>query len=176
MANPTNSGDGPAPAAPPAAPQPGQAAQMPLVVNAQYIKDMSFEIPGAPHILRRLSEQPQVQVNVNVQATNLGGEVYEVVLTLNSEAKLGTDPLFIVELEYAGVFTVQGVPQDVLRPLLLIECPRLLFPFARAVIASLTREGGLPPMLIQPIDFADLFRRQQAQPQPGQPQAPAGTA
>lgn len=136
------------------------AQQMPLVVNAQYIKDMSFELPGAPAILRRLNEQPQVQVNVNVQAQQMSGDVYEVVLTLNAEAKLGEDPLFIVELVYGGVFTVQGVPADVLRPLLLIECPRLLFPFARSVIASLTREGGLPPMLIQPIDFADLYRRQ----------------
>ena len=136
------------------------AQQMPLVVNAQYIKDMSFEMPGAPAILRRLSEQPQVQVNVNVQAQQMQGDVYEVVLTLNAEAKLGADPLFIVELVYGGVFTVQGVPADILRPLLLIECPRLLFPFARGIIASLTREGGLPPMLIQPIDFADLYRRQ----------------
>lgn len=158
----------------------GQPAQMPLVVNAQYIKDMSFELPNAPQILRRLNEQPQVQVNVNVQAQQLGGDVYEVSLTLNAEAKLGQDALFIVELIYAGIFTVQGVPQDILRPLLLIECPRLLFPFARAVIASLTREGGLPPMMIQPIDFADLYRRQlQAQPQQGQPPAgaqPQGTA
>lgn len=136
------------------------APQMPLVVNAQYVKDLSFELPNAPNILRRLSEQPQVQVNVNVQAQLLGGETYEVQLTLNTEAKLGQDTLFLVELVYAGVFTVQGVPQDVLRPLLLIECPRLLFPFARAVIASLTRESSLPPMLIQPIDFADLYRRQ----------------
>lgn len=139
---------------------PGNAQQMPLVVNAQYIKDMSFEMPGAPAILRRLNEQPQVQVNVNVQAQQMQGDVYEVVLTLNAEAKLGADPLFIVELVYGGVFTVQGVPTDILRPLLLIECPRLLFPFARGIIASLTREGGLPPMLIQPIDFADLYRRQ----------------
>lgn len=136
------------------------APQMPLVVNAQYVKDLSFELPNAPNILRRLNEQPQVQVNVNVQAQLLGGETYEVQLTLNTEAKLGQDTLFLVELVYAGVFTVQGVPQDVLRPLLLIECPRLLFPFARAVIASLTRESSLPPMLIQPIDFADLYRRQ----------------
>ena len=143
-----------------AAPGATNAQQMPLVVNAQYIKDMSFEMPGAPGILRRLNEQPQVQVNVNVQAQQMQGDVYEVVLTLNAEAKLGTDPLFIVELVYGGVFTVQGVPTDILRPLLLIECPRLLFPFARRIIASLTREGGLPPMLIQPIDFADLYRRQ----------------
>ncbi|MCC6467581.1 MAG: protein-export chaperone SecB [Alphaproteobacteria bacterium] len=165
---------GPTSPVPPAGAAAGaNPAQMPLVVNAQYIKDMSFELPNAPQILRRLTEQPQVQVNVNVQAQQLGGDVYEVTLTLNAEAKLGQDALFIVELIYAGIFTVQGVPQDILRPLLLIECPRLLFPFARSIIAGLTREGGLPPMMIQPIDFADLYRRQL---QAGQPPAPIGTA
>ena len=137
-----------------------KAAQMPLLVNAQYIKDLSFELPNAPDILRRLTQQPQIQVNVNVQARHLSGESYEVSLTLNADAKLGEEALFIVELVYAGVFTVQGVAEESLRPLLLIEAPRLLFPFARAVISGLTREGGLPPMLIQPIDFADLYRRQ----------------
>lgn len=137
-----------------------KAAQMPLLVNAQYIKDLSFELPNVPDILRRLTQQPQIQVNVNVQARHLSGESYEVSLTLNADAKLGEEALFIVELVYAGVFTVQGVAEESLRPLLLIEAPRLLFPFARAVISGLTREGGLPPMLIQPIDFADLYRRQ----------------
>ena len=155
-----SNGGGAAQNPPAAAPPSGQPQQAPLVVNAQYVKDLSFELPNAPNILRRLNEQPQVQVNVNVQAQLLGGDTYEVQLTLNTEAKIGEEALFIVELVYAGVFTVQGVPQDVLRPLLLIECPRLLFPFARAVIASLTRESSLPPMLIQPIDFADLYRRQ----------------
>ena len=152
MTDQTNAGNGAQAAA--------KAAQMPLLVNAQYIKDLSFELPNAPDILRRLTQQPQIQVNVNVQARHLAGETYEVTLTLNADAKLGDEPLFIVELIYAGVFTVQGVAEQSLRPLLLIEAPRLLFPFARAVISSLTREGGLPPMLIQPIDFADLYRRQ----------------
>ena len=137
-----------------------QAAQAPLLVNAQYIKDLSFELPNAPEILRRLNQQPQIQVNVNVQARNLGSDVYEVTLMLNAEAKLGEEPLFIVELEYAGVFTAKATDEDALKPLLLIEAPRLLFPFARAVISTLTREAGLPPMLIQPIDFVELYRRQ----------------
>ena len=137
-----------------------QTAQAPLLVNAQYIKDLSFELPNAPEILRRLNQQPQIQVNVNVQARNLGSDVYEVTLMLNAEAKLGEEPLFIVELEYAGVFTAKATDEDALKPLLLIEAPRLLFPFARAVISTLTREAGLPPMLIQPIDFVELYRRQ----------------
>ncbi len=160
MTDQTNAGNGAQAAA--------KAAQMPLLVNAQYIKDLSFELPNAPDVLRRLTQQPQIQVNVNVQARHLAGETYEVTLTLNADAKLGDEPLFIVELIYAGVFTVQGVAEQSLRPLLLIEAPRLLFPFARAVISSLTREGGLPPMLIQPIDFADLYRRQlQEEQKPG---------
>jgi len=152
MSEPTPAGNGAQAAA--------AAAQMPLLVNAQYIKDLSFELPNAPDILRRLNQQPQIQVNVNVQARHLGGDAYEVSLSLSADAKLGEEALFIVELVYAGVFTAQGVGEEALRPLLLIEAPRLLFPFARAVISSLTREGGLPQMLIQPIDFADLYRRQ----------------
>ena len=145
-----------------------KAAQTPLLVNTQYIKDLSFELPNAPDVFRRLTQQPQIQVNVNVQARHLAGETYEVSLTMNADAKLGEEALFIVELVYAGVFTVQGVAEDSLKPLLLIEAPRMLFPFARAVISGLTREGGLPPMLIQPIDFADLYRRQlQQEPQAG---------
>lgn len=144
-----------------------KAAQMPLLVNTQYIKDLSFELPNAPDVFRRLTQQPQIQVNVNVQARHLAGEAYEVSLTMNADAKIGEEALFIVELVYAGIFTVQGVAEVSLKPLLLIEAPRMLFPFARAVISSLTREGGLPPMLIQPIDFADLYRRQMQEQQPG---------
>lgn len=175
----TDQGNGNAPAAPggtTSSPTPaagGQAAQMPLLVNAQYVKDLSFELPNAPDILRRLNQQPQIQVNVNVAAQNLQGDTFEVTLTLNADAKLGQETLFIVELIYGGVFTLQGVPEDVKKPLLLIECPRLLFPFARSIISALTREAGLPPMLIQPIDFADLYRRQLAAEQAPSPPATA---
>jgi preprotein translocase subunit SecB len=152
-------------------PQPGQ--QMPpLVVNVQYIKDLSFEVPNAPEIYATLRSQPQVAINLDVQARPLqdGQNVYEVVLAVKAEAREPVQnggegrPVFIAEMQYAGVFTLNGVPQESVEPLLLIECPRLLFPFARAVLSDVTREGGFPPVLLQPIDFVGLWhsRRQAA--------------
>jgi preprotein translocase subunit SecB len=161
MADPT-----PAGAAPGAAPSSGLA----LTINLQYVKDLSFENPRAPHVFAPSEHQPQVQVNVDVGARQLAESAYEVTLTLNAEAKAGDQAVFMVELTYAGVFTVPALPPEQLRPLLLIECPRLLFPFARAVVAEATRDGGFPPLMINPIDFAALYRRQAAAAEP------AGTA
>ena len=142
-----------------------------LVVNAQYVKDLSFENPRAPASLVATKEQPQIDVNVNVNARGLQPGVFEVTLSIRADAKIGGEPAFIAELEYAGVFTVAGAPEDVLRPVLLIECPRLLFPFARRVVADVTRDGGFPPLFLNPIDFVSLYRRQfalQDQPAAGQ--------
>lgn len=146
----------------PAGPAPGAAPSsgLALTINLQYVKDLSFENPRAPHVFTPSEHQPQVQVNVDVGARQLAESAYEVTLTLNAEAKAGDQPVFMVELTYAGVFTVPALPQEQLRPLLLIECPRLLFPFARAVVAEATRDGGFPPLMINPIDFAALYRRQ----------------
>lgn len=154
------------PAVPAGQPQP------PLVVNVQYIKDLSFEVPSAPEIYATLRSQPQVSINLDVQARALqdGQNVYEVVLAVKAEAREPVQnggegrPVFIAELQYAGVFTLNNVPADSVEPLLLIECPRLLFPFARAVLSDVTREGGFPPVLLQPIDFVGLWqsRRQAA--------------
>ncbi len=155
----------------------------PLVVNVQYIKDLSFEVPNAPEIYATLRSQPAVQINLDVQARALqeGQNVFEVVLAVKAEAReapAGASPngaapapgagegrpVFIAELQYAGVFTLNGVPPEAVEPLLLIECPRLLFPFARSVLSDVTREGGFPPVLLQPIDFVGLWqsRRQAA--------------
>ncbi len=152
----------------------------PLVVNVQYIKDLSFEVPNAPEIYATLRSQPAVQINLDVQARALqdGQSVFEVVLAVKAEAReapaaAGQNgsappaegrPVFIAELQYAGVFTLNGVPPEAVEPLLLIECPRLLFPFARSVLSDVTREGGFPPVLLQPIDFVGLWqsRRQAA--------------
>jgi preprotein translocase subunit SecB len=144
----------------------------PLVVNVQYIKDLSFEVPNAPDIYATLRSQPAVQINLDVQARALqeGQNIYEVVLAVKAEAREAAQnggegrPVFIAELQYAGVFTLNGVPAESVEPLLLIECPRLLFPFARSVLADVTREGGFPPVLLQPIDFVGLWqsRRQTA--------------
>lgn len=135
-----------------------QADQLTLQVNGQYIKDLSFEVPGAPQVfIESQGQNPEIPIHVDVNATTIGPNLYEVVLHLRIEAKLPTKPLFIVELDYAGLFTV-NVPEDQIHPVLLIECPRLLFPFARNIVADLTRDGGFPPLMIQPLDFVALFR------------------
>lgn len=131
-----------------------------FAINMQYVKDLSFENPRAPQVFAGSQTAPQVQVNVDVGARQVGENVYEITLVLNAEAKSGEDTVFVVELTYAGLFTVPPLPQEQLRPLLLIECPRLLFPFARAIVADATRDGGFPPLMINPIDFAALYRRQ----------------
>jgi|SRR5208282_202304 preprotein translocase subunit SecB len=153
------------PAAPPgpnSAPEP-QQGQVPLTVKAQYIKDFSFENPRAPQSFQATQGPPSIQISVNVGAHHIQAQDYEVSLTINVDAKASDQPLFMVELNYAGVFTLGAVPQEHMRPLLLIEGPRLLFPFARNIIADATREGGYPPLFMQPVDFVDLYRREIAQ-------------
>jgi len=146
-----------------AATPPGNgAADHQLIVNAQYIKDLSFENPRAPHSLLQQKEPPEVQLGVDVKAQALGQDVFEVVLSISAKANAGGDVVFVTELAYAAVVTIRNTPQELVPTLLLVETPRLLFPFARTVIANATREGGFPPLLIHPIDFADLLRRQQA--------------
>ena len=144
-----------------------------LILNAQYIKDLSFENPRAPQSLTPQTGQPSVDINVDVKAQNLGPDVFEVVLTINATARSQEEPVFLVELAYGTVVTVKNTPQEMLAPLILVETPRIVFPFARAIIANATRDGGFPPLMINPIDFAELLRRQQAAAQvaapPGNP-------
>jgi preprotein translocase subunit SecB len=137
------------------------------MVNVQYIKDLSFEVPNAPEIYATLRSQPAVQINLDVQE---GQNVYEVVLSVKAEAREAVQngsgegrAVFVAELHYAGVFTLNNVPPEAVEPLLLIECPRLLFPFARTVLSDVTREGGFPPVLLQPIDFVGLWQARKAQ-------------
>ena len=165
-----------------AAPQQAPAPQtMPLVVNIQYVKDMSFEVPNAPAVFTQLRGQPQVNVNLDVQARRVteGQPHYEVVLMIRVEAHAPPDSangaapaavppaLFVAELAYGGVFTLSGIPENTVEPVLLVECPRILFPFARNILADITRDGGFPPVLLQPIDFVALWqaRRQAAEQQ-----------
>ncbi|WP_445376668.1 protein-export chaperone SecB [Niveispirillum fermenti] len=133
---------------------------MPLVVNMQYVKDMSFENPNAPRILTGASEQPKIDLQVDLQAQGLADNVAEVQMRLRAEATIGEATAFIAELVYAGVFTLPPLPPEQQRAVLLIEGPRLLFPFARQIIAEITSQGGFPPLLLQPLDFVDLYRRQ----------------
>ena len=147
----------------------------PLAINTQYVKDLSFENPNAPQSLTPQGTPPNIEVNVNVQARGLASNVYEVVLSITCTAKHDQMTAFIVEVAYAGVFTLTGVPAEHVHPLLLIEGPRLLFPFARALVANATRDGGFLPLMIQPIDFLDLYRRQAAAQGPAvQPPLPPG--
>ena len=150
----------------PAAPQPTPTAaaqpQQQLIINAQYVKDLSFENPNAPTSLRQQNTQPAVEINVDVKAQGMGQDTYEVVLNINASAKIQNDTLFLVELSYGGVVTVRNVPQELLTSVVLVETPRLLFPFARNIIAETTRDGGFPPLLINPIDFNEVVRRNAA--------------
>ena len=149
----------------PSAPQPeaGAAAQpQQLIINAQYIKDLSFENPRAPASLRQQNAPPAVEINVDVKAQGMGPDNYEVVLTINASAKVQDEALFLVELSYGGLITVRNVPQELLSTVILVETPRLLFPFARNIVAETTRDGGFPPLLINPIDFSEVLRRNTA--------------
>jgi len=138
---------------------PGQIA-----VNAQFIKDLSFESPNVLKIMSQPSSQPpEVNFNLGVQANTVGPDLYDVTLTIRAEAKRDNMTAFIIELAYAGVFTITGIPQDQMEPVLFIEAPRLLFPFARAIISDLTRDGGFTPLMLNPIDFVDLYRRKLAE-------------
>lgn len=146
--------------------KPANGAQPTLNVLAQYVKDLSFESPGAPNTLRARDKAPGIAINVNVNANPLSETDFDVTITLGAKAAEGDSKvLFNVELVYGGVFRIAGFPQEHMLPLLFIECPRLLFPFARQIIADCTRNGGFPPLMIDPIDFAQMFQQRVAEEQ-----------
>lgn len=130
---------------------------------AQYIKDFSFENPNAPGSLAPRSEAPNIGISVNVNARKMSETDFEIDLVLNGKSGEGADVLFNFELVYSGIFRVMNVPADAVQPVIMIECPRLLFPFARQIIADAVRNGGFPPLLIDPIDFAMLYRQRIAE-------------
>lgn len=135
------------------------AAPPQLNVLAQYTKDFSFENPNSPASLAPSDKAPQINIQVNVGASNIGGTDYEVTLSVEGKAMADTLLLFSFEIVYGGVFRVQNVDQENLHPLIMIECPRLLFPFAREIIATSVRNGGFPPLMLDPIDFVGLYRQ-----------------
>jgi preprotein translocase subunit SecB len=144
--------------------QAAQPQQQPGIhVLGQYVKDLSFENPGAPRSLRPSDKPPKLDVNVNVNAKPQSQSEFEVELKVEAKAARGDETLFITEVSYAGMFQIRNVPQEHLHPILLIECPRLLFPFARQIIADATRHGGFPPLMIDPVDFAGLYRQRVAE-------------
>ena|SRR3989338_2383781 len=136
----------------------------PLLVNAQYIKDLSFENPAPLVHITGSEERPSISIHIEAQAHNLAERSFEVSLRVRVDAKRKEAQVFLLDLEYAGSFLIgNDVPEEFIRPILMIECPRILFPFARNIVATLTQEGGYPALLLTPVDFADLYQRQVAQ-------------
>lgn len=144
---------------------------------SQYVKDLSFENPNAPASYQWQSA-PQVDVQFNIGAEGVGENLFEVVLKIDVSSKADEGTAFVIELQYAGLFGVRNVPEDQLQPFFLAEAPRILFPFARRVIADAVRDGGFAPMLLEPIDFHGLFMQQsqQAQAEQAGDVAPVGQA
>ena len=136
------------------------ATQLPqLNVVTQYIKDFSFENPNAPLSLTVGKQPPKIAIQINVDAKPLSETDIEVTLNLEGKAKIDDKLLFGFELAFAGVFRIQNVPEESMSAIVLIECPRLLFPFAREIIATTVRNGGFPPLLLEPVDFVGLYRQ-----------------
>jgi preprotein translocase subunit SecB len=152
---------GPAPVEGAPAPQPG--AQPSMRILAQYLKDLSFESPNAPQSLAGQLPQPEINIAVNVNARNLAPNDFEVEIHLDAKAKVKEKVVFAADILYAGVFRLENFPQNLLHPAVLIECPRLLFPFARQILAEATRNGGFPPVMLDPIDFAGMYQKRMAQ-------------
>lgn len=134
-------------------------------VLVQYVKDISFESPNSPASLMANETKPDINVGVDVLGKKVSDGQYEVELKISAQAKRGDDVMFIAEVNYAGVFKLASIPENELQPLLLIFCPAILFPFSRRIVADLTRDGGFPPLLLDPIDFGKLYQQklQQAQ-------------
>jgi preprotein translocase subunit SecB len=133
-----------------------------LSVLVQYMKDFSFENPNAPRSFAPQQQAPNISIQVNVNARQIGPTDYEVTLLLEGGAGEGANTLFKFELNYAGVFRIENVPADQIQPVVMIEGPRLLFPFARQIVAEAVKGGGFPPLYIDPIDFNALFVQRMA--------------
>jgi preprotein translocase subunit SecB len=134
------------------------APAAPLRVLVQYLKDLSFENPGAPQIHMIRGEAPRAQLHLDVRARTVAPMQYEVSLVLNVTAQRDQEKVYIVEIDYAGLFDVAGIAEERITPALMIDAPRMLFPFAREILAKATRDGGYPPLLLNPIDFVAVFR------------------
>jgi preprotein translocase subunit SecB len=138
---------------------PPEAAPPQLNVLAQYTKDLSFENPNAPSSLAPQAQQPAINIQINVSANSVAENEYEVTLSVEGKAENAGKVMFSFDLAYAGVFRIVNVPKENLHPLVMIECPRLLFPFAREIIATSVRDGGFPPLMLDPVDLVGLYRQ-----------------
>ncbi|MSO98196.1 MAG: protein-export chaperone SecB [Rhodospirillaceae bacterium] len=134
----------------------------PMRFLGQYIRDLSFEVPHAPDIFNEMrGKQPDIPVSVDTEIKHIGASVFEILLRTNVEANIGPKSVFVVELVYASIVQIdeRAIPAEQLHPVLMIEVPRLVFPFSRSIISELTSNGGFPPLQLQPIDFVELYRR-----------------
>ncbi|MBO6947758.1 MAG: protein-export chaperone SecB [Rhodospirillales bacterium] len=160
-------------------PTPGAEDQpqgVPLTINAQYVKDLSFEVPNAPAIFGQMqSTSPDIGIDIQVNAKPLGENHFEVSITINANCDVGDTKGFILELVYAGAFTL-NLPDEHRQAVLMIECPRLLFPFARNIVADVTRDGGFPPVMMGLVDFASMYQRRVAEQQAAKEAAQEGGA
>jgi preprotein translocase subunit SecB len=143
------------------------AAGAELAVLAQYIKDLSFESPGAPQTLQGPGENPQLKVGVNVSTAPRGDDIYEVALHIEAHAKSDAGVIYNVELMYGSLFRLRNIPQHLMQPVLFVDCPTILFPFVRRVLADVVRDGGFPSLMLDPIDFARLYTQNMARSEAG---------
>jgi len=144
-----------------------------IQVMGQYVNDLSFENPGAP---TAMAQRPAIDLGVDLQARRLEPPHFEVELKLRVTAKAEEKPVFLLELVYGGLFLVQNIPDDVIQQVLLVDAPHMLFPFARRIVADVVRDGGMPPLMIEPIDFAALYRAKTQEMQQMRASAPTGVA
>lgn len=128
-----------------------------FAIKGQYIKDLSFENPHAPHSLTVTQAKPAIDVNIDLRGEKLQDNYFEITLHIAAKATVENGTLFLIELDYAGIFELLNIPEDKTEPLLWIDAPFVLFPFARRVIADITRDGGFPPLMLEPIDFHALY-------------------
>jgi len=156
MAEPTDNGNGNAGKQPP-----GDVTQVQVHIAAQYIKDLSFESPNVRNLIGGPGDQPTLRVEVQVNATKVADKRFESAIQFKAEATNKAGIIYDLELVYAGLFEIANMPEQAIEPFLLINCPLLLFPFLRRLVADLTREGGFPPLLLDPIDFGGLFLKRQ---------------
>ena len=149
------------------APPPQPGAQPSMRILGQYLKDLSFENPHAPASLAPQKAQPEINISINVNARNLAPNDFEIELHIDAKATAESKVVFAAEILYAGVFRLQNIPQENLGAIVMIECPRLLFPFARELVAGAVTSGGYPPLMLDPVDFVALYRQKMAQMPPG---------
>lgn len=153
---------------PAAAPQ-----QIQVKILSQYVKDLSFENPNIRKLISNPGDKPNLKIEVNVNAERVDGDLFETSVELKAVATNSQGTIYVLETDYAGLFKIESIPQQALEPFLLISAPSTIFPFLRRLVADVTREGGFPPLLLDPIDFAGLYLQRQQQQAQGKQAKPA---